>query len=464
MSSAQRPPVSPATLLQHDKPAPRYTSYPTAASFHAEVNAPQYEECLAQAAMRTDEPLGVYVHLPFCDTKCTFCGCTMIVSRRPDRMATYTDRLCQEINRVAAALGERRTLAQLHFGGGTPNHLPAALFDRVWDALWSRFQKTEHAEISIEVDPRVGSTEQILRFGAMGFNRISFGVQDFSDSVQEKIHRRQSAAAAEECFHAARQAGFTGINLDLVYGLPGQSVDSFVLSTEKTLALRPDRIALFSFAYVPWLKPHQKTISPTSLPSPFDKLSIYFAARERFLDAGYEQIGMDHFALPDDELARALRQGDLRRNFQGYTTLPGTDSIGLGMSAIGDIAGAYVQNDPAIQNYEERISANSFATYRGYLRSAEDELRRDVIHRILCGFGLNYSAIEERWKIDFRDHFADALEKLEALARDGLVEIDETGFRATELGQLLIRIIAMPFDAYLQEVQSNSPKTFSRSV
>jgi oxygen-independent coproporphyrinogen-3 oxidase len=464
MSPSQRPPVSAAELLQHDKPAPRYTSYPTAASFHADVDAAQYAERLARAAQKRTEALGLYVHLPFCDTKCTFCGCTMVVSRRHDRMADYTEHLCQEIRRVAAALGARRAVAQLHFGGGTPNHLPASLFARIWEQLWSSFERREPAEISIEVDPRVGSAEQIAQFGAMGFNRISFGVQDFSDEVQEQIHRRQSAEAAEECFHAARAAGFGGINLDLVYGLPGQSVDSFLYSVEKTLSLRPDRIALFSFAYVPWLKPHQKSIPPASLPSPFAKLSIYFAARERFLAAGYAQIGMDHFALPDDELARALRRGELRRNFQGYTVLPGSDSIGLGMSAIGDVAGAYVQNDPGIQSYEERIQEGGLATYRGYLRSNEDELRRDVIHRILCSFGLDYGSVEEDWKIDFRRHFSAALEALQQLAEDGLVDLDATGFRATELGKLLIRIVAMPFDAHLQKVQSSSPQTFSRSV
>lgn len=456
------PPITPEQLLQHDKPAPRYTSYPTAASFTDAVGPPDYRERLQAAARRPDEALSLYVHLPFCDTKCTFCGCTMVVSRSHEKMARYTEHLLLETRQVLECLGERRQVAQLHLGGGSPNHLPADLLEAFWSELHSRIRLTPDAEVSLEIDPRVGSAAQIQGLAALGFNRISMGVQDFDPSTQALIHRRQESGDVLECFQAARESGFGGINIDLVYGLPGQDVERFLPSVEKVIELRPDRIALFSFAYVPWLRPHQKAIAQESLPTPYVKLSIYVAARQRFLDAGYEQIGMDHFALAEDELALALRTGRLRRNFQGYTVLPGSDSLGLGMSAIGDLAGAYVQNSASLQTYEAQIAAGELATYRGYLRSPEDELRRDVIHRILCGFGLDYAEVEARWELDFATHFGAELGALKALERENLVELDAQGFRATELGKLLIRVVAMPFDLHLEQMRQGA--TFSRSI
>ena len=464
MGSLAPPPITPAQLLRHDRPAPRYTSYPTAASFHSGVGAEEYESRLRTVAERRSEPLTLYVHLPFCDTKCTFCGCTMVVTRDAEKMDLYTRHLESEIVAVSSLLGERRGVTQLHLGGGTPNHLPKDQIERLMRLVRDRFELAVDAEISLEVDPRVGSADQVDRLRELGFNRVSFGVQDFDPGVQRAINRRQEASAGVECFEAARAAGFGGINIDLVFGLPGQTRAGFGRTVERLIDLRPDRIAVFSFAYVPWLRPHQKAITPESLPRAIEKLTLYCDARERLIAGGYVQIGMDHFALPDDELARALAAGRLRRNFQGYTVVPGSDCIGLGMSGIGDLGGAYVQNDADLKGYSSRIEAGRLATYRGYLRDEEDDLRKEIIHGMLCCFGLEYSKIESRWGIDFAKRFPAELRELERLADDGLIQLDSAGFRATELGKLLIRIVAMPFDAHIDAVRARQENTFSQSV
>ena len=464
MGAPASPPITPEQLLRHDKPAPRYTSYPTAASFHGDIGAVEYESRLRMVAERPSEPLTLYIHLPFCDTKCTFCGCTMVVSRDPEKMGIYTTHLESEIATVSGLLGDRRAVAQLHLGGGTPNHLPENQIERLMGLVRERFDLAADAEVSLEVDPRVGSAKQVHRLRGLGFNRVSFGVQDFDPEVQSAINRKQEASAGVECFEAARAAGFGGINVDLVYGLPGQTRLRFGRTVERLLDLRPDRIAVFSFAYVPWLRPHQRAIPAESLPEPIEKLSLYCDARERLIAGGYVQIGMDHFALPADELARALAAGRLRRNFQGYTVVPGSDCIGLGMSGIGDLGGAYVQNDADLKGYGSRIEAGRLATCRGYLRDEVDELRKEIIHDILCGFGLEYSKAESKWRIDFAKRFPDELRALARLAEDGLIELESTGFRATELGKLLIRVVAMPFDAHIEAVRARQENTFSRSV
>ena len=458
------PPITPEALLRHDRPAPRYTSYPTAASFHEGVGAAEYAARLDSVAERSSEPLALYLHLPFCETKCTFCGCTMVATRDREKMRSYVDHLLREVAAVAERLKERRSVAQIHLGGGSPNHLPTDQLERLMAMLGMHFDADEGAEVSIEIDPRVGSGDQVRGLARLGFNRISFGVQDFDAEVQRLIHRRQEEEAGVECVAAAREAGFGGINIDLVYGLPGQSRRRFARTIERVVTLRPDRIAVFSFAYVPWMRPHQRAIPESSLPAPIDKLALYCDARQTLREAGYRQIGMDHFALPEDELSRALEGGTLKRSFQGYTVIPGSDTIGLGMSAIGDLGGAYVQNEADLRAYLERGAAGELATYRGYLRTPEDELRKAVIHQILCGFGLDFGAVEAQWGIDFAGRFGSELRGLERLAEEGLVELREGGFRATELGELLIRVVAMPFDAHLERVQARQGQSFSRSV
>lgn len=452
-------------LARYDRPGPRYTSYPTAVEFHAGFTEADYEARLAAADRLAEAPLSVYIHLPFCAERCLFCGCHVLVSPDQAKAARYLDLLLQEIDLVAERLPHRRAIAQLHLGGGTPTYHSPAELDRLLRGLFNRFSPLPGAEIAIEVDPRVTTDAHIDTLADLGFNRISMGVQDFSPEVQQAVQRIQTEAETRRLVERARARGFTGTNIDLIYGLPLQTPAGFERTVEAVIDMGADRIAVYSFAFVPWIRPHQKKLDEHQLPNREVKFAIFALARERFLSAGYEPIGMDHFARPDDELAVARREHRLRRNFQGYTVIPADDVLGLGISAIGDVRGAYIQNQKQLRLYREALQSGRLPVERGVARTADDDVRRTVIHELMCNFALDVPDIERRHRIEFKSYFAEDLRRLAVHAGEGLVTITPQRIAATPVGELFVRNLAVCFDRYWREKYEGSEKpTFSRTV
>lgn len=456
--------VVPLELLRrYNVQGPRYTSYPTAPMWKESFGPADYERILAEsAAAPAPAPLSLYFHLPFCEKLCYFCGCTVVITgSRHDPESPYLDALEKEIDWVAGRAGTGRPVVQLHWGGGTPTYFPPELLERLGRRIFERFAIAPDAELGVEVDPRVTTREHLVTLARLGFNRLSMGVQDFDPRVQEAINRIQPFAATRDLVRVARDLGFPSINMDLIYGLPFQTPDSFSATIDRVLEISPDRLAVYSYANVPWMKKHQNVLVP-HLPEETVKFEIFRTALDRFTAAGFEYIGMDHFARPEDELSRARRERTLHRNFQGYTTKAGTDLVGFGMSAIGSIGPCYVQNRRELPAWRAAVDASGAATFRGAHLSADDELRRAVIEGLLCHGVLVKREIEERFGIDFDDYFADALEKLEPCRQDGLVELFPGEVRATPLGHIFLRNLAMPFDAYLGGA-SEKP-VFSRTL
>ncbi|MDX1644953.1 MAG: oxygen-independent coproporphyrinogen III oxidase [Thermoanaerobaculia bacterium] len=458
-------PIRLETLRRFDRPGPRYTSYPTAVEFDDAVGDETYRDKLAEAdGADSDAPLSLYVHIPFCRKHCDFCACHVIATPHRTVAEQYLDYLEREIAIVAGRLPHRRDLIQIHWGGGTPTYLSSAEVERLYRALERHFDVLEGAEIGIEVDPRVTTREHLLSLAELGFNRLSMGVQDPDDEVQQAIGRGQTWSETVELIESAREIGFSeGINCDLVYGLPRQRQESWEESLDDVIELRPDRLAVYSFAFVPWMKFNQKRLTTDDFPSPKEKLELYLAALNRFLAAGYEPIGMDHFALPDDELAVAARQGRLERNFMGYTVKPVSTMIGLGVSAIGDLEGAYFQNEKKLSTYYAALDRDRLPIERGRLLDDDDLLRRDVIMQIMCNFGVDKRRVEERYRIDFDDYFAASLARLADLEEEGFVVDTAEAIEVRGAGRLFVRNAAMAFDRYLAEKQQQKP-TFSRTV
>ncbi len=455
--------ITPGLLARYDRPGPRYTSYPTAPHFDAGFGPTEYRAALARAAAHEGDPLSLYVHVPFCEARCTYCGCNVVIAPHRGPEQAYLDAVEREVEIVAGLLGRRRTLSQLHWGGGTPTYLTPAQCERLFGALMRHFTLAPGAEVAIEIDPCVTSDEHLRTLRGLGFNRVSLGAQDFDPRVQQAVHRVQPLELTRGKVELARALGFASVNVDLIYGLPFQDVASFRGAVRDVIGvLAPDRVAVFSYAHVPWLKPHQKALESLPMPKGWEKFRIFAAAAEEFLGAGYRFIGMDHFAKPGDELARALDAGSLHRNFMGYTVLPATDLVGIGMTAIGDVGGAYVQNEKGLARYQRALAAGELPVERGLVRTAEDDVRGAVIRRLICTFGLDFAWVRERFGVEPTEAFARELAALTEPAADGLVEVDERGVRVLPRGRVFIRNLCMPFDAYLP---GDAGKTvYSRTV
>jgi oxygen-independent coproporphyrinogen-3 oxidase len=459
------PRVTPEQVARYDRPGPRYTSYPTAVEFHAGFGAADYAARLARADARADEPLSIYTHIPFCAERCLFCACHVIASPLGTRVTEpYLAHLFREIELVAAALPNRRRVAQYHWGGGTPTYLSVPEIHALLDHFERFFTFEPGAELAIEVDPRVTTAEQLRALRERGFNRISLGVQDLDGEVQGAIGRVQPVEVTTATVREARRLGFQGINIDLIYGLPHQTRESFAATVDSVIALAPDRLAIYSFAFVPWLKGHQRKLPDGTLPGRDQKIGLILEARERLLAAGYRAIGMDHFARPDDELATALDAGRLRRNFMGYTVQDAGDMIGLGVSAIGLVEGAYVQIHKKLSDYYAALDAGRLPVERGYALSADDLLRADVIQSLMCAFAVDRAAVERRHGVDFAAYFREELAQVQGLAAEGLVEVVPAGIRVTPLGELFVRNVAMCFDRYLAATQQAAKPRFSRTI
>jgi len=458
--------VSSELLEKYATSAPRYTSYPTAVDWAEDFEPERYPDLLASAAGR-DDPISVYFHIPFCAERCLFCGCNVVITRNEERVERYLVELERELAMVGESGIGRRRVHQYHWGGGTPTHLDLRQIERVQAAFERVFTLTEDAEVAIEVDPRVTTPAQIELLAKLGFNRISLGVQDFDRAVQEDIKRVQSEEETRVVVDAAREAGMGSLNIDLIYGLPHQTRGGFESTVERILDIRPERVALFHYAHVPWIKKHQTAMTLDAIQSPADKLATFLRAVEQFQGAGYVYIGLDHFALPDDELAVALGQGELHRNFMGYTTHRGSEMVSCGVSAIGEVGGCFVQNDANEAEYLRRVGERGFATHRGHELSADDALRRDVILGLMCNGILRKADIEARHGIDFDATFAGELEQLAPLERDGLVTLGGDALRLTPLGQMFMRNVALPFDRYFKarrERGETGKSTFSRTL
>lgn len=436
-----------ALIQKYNQSGPRYTSYPTALEFNENYSENDFETA---AARYPDRPLSLYVHIPFCHKLCYFCGCNKVITRHQHKADIYLDFLEKEITN-RAPLFKNRTATQIHWGGGTPTYLSEAQSARLMDMLKSNFNIAENAEISIEMDPREIELSMLEHLRNIGFNRISMGVQDFNKEVQKAVNREQDEDFIRALLVRARELGFQSTNLDLIYGLPFQTVESFMFTLQKVIELNPDRLSVFNYAHLPSRFAGQVKIKDKDLPSPETKLSILQNTIETLAAAGYKFIGMDHFAKPDDELAIAQQNGVLHRNFQGYTTQEECDLLGLGVSAISLLGDSYAQNQKELKQYYADVDEKGIALHKGLTLTEEDCLRRDVIKALICNFKLDYAAIEQQYHIDFNTHFAEDLALLKPLAEDGLADIRPNGITVSSKGRLLIRNICLCFDTYSRQ-------------
>jgi oxygen-independent coproporphyrinogen-3 oxidase len=456
-------------IVKYDRPGPRYTSYPTAPQFTDDFGPQQYREVLARSGEGAPRPLSLYVHIPFCDVRCFFCGCNVTISHDRGWGKRYLPMLAREVEMAAGLLeAHSREVVQVHWGGGTPTFLPAEDLTELMAILRRSFRFAPDCEIGVEVDPREASAAQLDALAACGVNRLSFGLQDLDPTVQKAVNRIQSVEETWAVMQGARAHGIDSLNVDLIYGLPHQTPESFAATVREVLRMRPDRLALFNFAYLPQMFKHQRAIDAAALPDPSTKLRMLeetiAALTAPGKDAGYVFIGMDHFAKPDDPLAQALRNRTLTRNFQGYTTHGDCDLVAFGVSAISHVDGGFAQNVKSIHEYGAAMQEDRFATCRGLDMTPEDHLRRDVILRLMCHFRLDKQDVEQRHGIDFDRHFAADLPKLAPMIDDGLVEVTPDRIEVTPLGRMLVRNIAMSFDAYLGSCFGQTANRFSRTV
>ncbi|QBF26468.1 oxygen-independent coproporphyrinogen III oxidase [Pseudomonas tructae] len=453
-----------ALVKKYDRPGPRYTSYPTAPQFHQAFALDDYLQAVqASNQGAATKPLSAYIHIPFCQSLCYYCACNKIITRKTHRAAEYLGYLKREIAMQGALFERSRKLTQLHLGGGTPTYLSNAQLAELMDCLHQAFNldDSDAHEFSIEVDPRTISTGQVQMLRGLGFNRLSFGVQDFDADVQAAVNRRQSEAQIYALVAAARQARFKSVSVDLIYGLPLQTVHSFDVTLSKIIDLRPDRIAAYSYAHLPEQVRAQRMIRPQDMPPPERKLELLELTIQRLTEAGYVYIGMDHFALPDDELALARANGTLQRNFQGYSTHADCDLIGLGVSAIGKVGDSYSQSVKLLSQYYARLDQGLLPIQRGYRLNADDVLRREVINQLMCHGRVDFAQLEAAHGIRFNDYFADALGQLAEQVDDQLLTLGQDALQLLPQGHLMMRNTAMAFDAYLGGGRQGQ---FSRTV
>ena len=455
--------IDPVLIRRHDVSGPRYTSYPTADRFVEAFGEAALRQWLAQRNIGgISQPLSVYVHLPFCESICYYCGCNKVVTRDHGRSAKYIQYLEKEMALLAPLLGANNQICQLHWGGGTPTFLTRDEISALMGALDAHFKRSADFECAIEVDPRHAPPGTMEFLARLGFNRVSLGVQDFDADVQKAVHRIQPEEMTRRVVAEARASGFRSVNFDLIYGLPKQSLDSFNRTLDRVIEHAPDRIALYSYAHLPTVFKPQRRIMPADLPSAEAKLQILTLAIGRLTRAGYLYIGMDHFARPDDDLAIAQRQGRLQRNFQGYSTCPESDLIGLGISAIGRIGPTYYQNQKRLDDYYAGLDEGRLPVTRGLELGSDDLVRRAVIQALACHFRLSIESIEDAYLLDFRQYFAREMKDLRRLQAEGLVDVTEEWISITPRGRLLVRIVCMVFDRYLRDAQARA--NYSRVI
>jgi oxygen-independent coproporphyrinogen-3 oxidase len=454
MNAVARPPVVPEELLtRFDVSGPRYTSYPTADRFVEAFSAEDYTQALTQrrsGAAALALPLSLYVHIPFCESLCYYCACNKIITKHHDRAAPYLRYLSREVDLHTALIGRGQAVSQLHLGGGSPTFLNDGELRELMGMLRRNFSLAPGGEYSIEVDPRTIDARRLDTLAELGFNRLSFGVQDFDPAVQKAVHRVQPAEQVFALVEAARVRGFESINVDLIYGLPQQSPESFDRTLAQVNQLRPDRIALYAYAHLPERFKPQRRIATVTLPSAASKVAMLSRSLAAFMGAGYVYVGMDHFALPEDSLAVAKRQGRLHRNFQGYSTQPDCDLIALGVSAIGRIGATYSQNAKTLDEYYDFLDQGRFPVVRGMAVSRDDLVRRAVIMALMCQGELQFESINLAYLVEFKHYFAAEMKALETLVEQGLVALDDTGIQVTAKGWFFVRAVAMVFDKYLQ--------------
>jgi oxygen-independent coproporphyrinogen III oxidase len=449
-------------INKFDRPGPRYTSYPTAPVWNQCVTESVYRDKL-QCFGRSNKTLSLYVHLPFCQSLCRYCGCNVIIRPLdPVHANQYLDHLETEISLVSENIGRKARVTQMHWGGGTPTFLNNAQIERLHQMISKQFDLDPEEEAAIEIDPRRVDQTKIEALRKLGFNRVSFGVQDFDDRVMRIVNRFQSRDTVERVYEWCRKANFTSVNFDLIYGLPGQTPDSFLKTISTVITMAPDRVALYSFAYIPDVKKHQNIIKPEMLPTPEVKLEIFLKAREKFILNGYDAIGMDHFALGDDAMAKAWRKNQLYRNFMGYTVKPADEFIGLGLTSIGFIEKTFVQNDKILPKYYQKLSDRQLPVERGIELTHDDEIRQYVINELMCHFQIDKITFYEKFNVPFDTYFINELDHLNQCQKDALLVMRSNEIIITPLGKIFIRIVCVGFDHYYQ--QGKGRQTFSRTI
>ncbi|HUI30198.1 MAG TPA: oxygen-independent coproporphyrinogen III oxidase [Candidatus Acidoferrales bacterium] len=451
-------------IKKYDRPGPRYTSYPPAPAFSSSFTADDFLHFLkGNNSAGSNAEMSLYYHIPFCDTLCYFCGCNMLITHSRERIAEYLKYLKMEMELSAPYFNKNRRVGQLAWGGGTPSYLDPDEIVSLANSIKEHFTFSDDIEASVEIDPRGLTFEHMQALRESGFNRTSMGVQDFEIKVQEAVNRIQPEEITRDAVDWSRKLGFKSINLDMIYGLPYQTLESFERSLRKIIEISPERIAVFNFAHVPWLKPHQKLIDKNTLPLPEVKLEILKMTIELLTNSGYVYIGMDHFAKPDDELAIAQQKKTLYRNFQGYSTHAGADLYAFGNSAISQFNHVYAQNYKSLNDYYKAIDGNRFPTVLGYEMTDDDVIRQHVITRLMCDMELHKREVEEKFEINFDRYFSGTFPKLEEFLRDGLLELTGDRIIVKGMGRLVIRNIAMAFDSYLAKMIKEKP-IFSRTV
>lgn len=447
-------------VRKYNVPGPRYTSYPPATKFREDVPVGLLEERIRENNV-TPHPLSLYFHIPFCQSLCWYCGCTTVITKRSSHVEVYLRYLEKEMDQMRELLHPDRRVVQMHFGGGTPNFLSPEQIARLGEMIHTRFSVDSTAESGVELDPRTLTREHLSALRAAGFNRASVGVQDNNPEVQKAVHRIQPFSLTERAVEWLRELGYESVNIDLIYGLPFQTLDSFARTLEEVLTLKPNRFSVFNYAHVPWIKPAQRIIKEESLPSPETKLELLKLTIETLSSHGYIYIGMDHFAREDDDLVVAQKEGTLQRNFQGYSTCGGADIYGFGLSSISQADGVYWQNAKEMKPYYSTLDRGAYPFSKYYFLSEEDKIRRRTIVRLMCDLHLDYDSMSDELGIDFRAHFTNEIDSLADLEGDGLVQRSTSSLTVTELGRLFIRNIAMQFDP---SVSTREKRRFSKTI